>query len=107
MLSSEIVTHILFHVGENGLEGWSGIGTELPASLNDAPQSVAGEEREGLQETASHAPDHAFPRHVLEWLPEENELVEEGTVREGEESHNDMLIHNVIYYAISQCHTYT
>ena len=38
-------TYALFHVGENVLEGWSGFWTKLPTSLNNAPQSVPGQQR--------------------------------------------------------------
>ena len=76
--------HVLLHVCQNVLEGGSVLRAQLPASLNDASQSVSWHQRQGLKMTATHTPHYALSRNTLEWLLQENEFVEKGSVMEGE-----------------------
>lgn len=63
-----ILTYILFHFRENGLEGGSAVWTEVPASLYDTAESVTREERERVEIAAADTPDDTLSCHILEWL---------------------------------------
>lgn len=60
--------YILFHVGENVLEGWSGVRTELPTSLNDASQTIAREKGERLKTAITNPPNDTLSSCIPKWL---------------------------------------